>query len=53
MGVFSSAQMLLNDHRNIEIFTGVLQAAVRLCDPPALLRLHVAACHYDCEGDTF
>ena len=47
--VFSAAQALLNDHRNI---IGILQAAVCLYDPLALLRLHVATCHFDHEGDT-
>lgn len=35
-------------YRNI---TGILQAAVRLYDPLALPRLHVATCDFDHEGD--
>ncbi len=31
---------------------GILQAAERLYDPLTLLRLHVATCHFDHEGDT-
>ena len=48
-GVFSAAQTLLNDHRNI---TGILQVAVCLYDPLAPPQLHVATCHFDHEGDT-
>lgn len=47
--VFSAAQVLLNDHRNI---IGILQAAMRLYDPVALLQLQVVAYPFDHVGDT-
>ncbi len=46
-GVFSAAQMLLNDHRNI---IGILQAAVCIYDPHIVPQLHVATCHLNREG---
>ncbi len=47
--ITEAAQMLLNDHRNI---TATLQAAVCLCDPLPLSRLHIATSHFDHEGDS-
>ncbi len=43
LGVFSAAQMLLNDHRNI---VGILQAALCLYNLLALLQLHITCCYY-------
>lgn len=34
------------------MFIRIEEAAVCLCDAHTSSQLHVATCHFDCEGDT-